>query len=157
VLTEAGGDLKPVIDSLGAWGARWAFGEPKVKELDPALLLWKIHQRIRRDALPSARTVVEFDLSGPRGRRLWLVMQPHDVSVCLKPPGYDAQVVVRTEVKVLYRVWLGEMEYAAAVRGGSLVVEGPRPLVQALPRWFLWSPMARFVRAGITDRRTAAP
>ncbi len=146
-LTEAGRDLKPVLERLGAWGARWAFGEPTAQELDPALLLWKIHQRIRRHLLPPARTVVEFDLSGPRGRRLWLVLQPDEVSVCLKPPGYDPDLVVRAGVRLLYQVWLGELDYAAAVRCGRLVVEGPRTLVRALPRWLMWSPMAPFVRA----------
>jgi hypothetical protein len=140
-------ELKPVIERLGAWGARWAFGEPTVQELDPALLLWKIHQRIHRHLLPPARTVVEFDLRGPRGRRLWLVLQPHEVSVCLTPPGYDPDLVVRADVRLLYRVWLGEVDYAAATRSGGLVVEGPRVLVRALPRWFMWSPMAQFVRS----------
>jgi putative sterol carrier protein len=78
---------------------------------------------------------------------LWLVLQPHEVSVCLKPPGYDADLVVRADVQLLYRVWLGEVDYAAAVRCGGLVVEGPHALARALPRWFMWSPMARFVRS----------
>jgi DNA-binding HxlR family transcriptional regulator len=146
-LTEAGSDLKPVIERLGAWGARWAFGEPTAQELDPALLLWKIHQRIHRHLLPPDRTVVEFDLTGPRGRRLWLVLRPDEVSVCLKPPGYDPDLVVRAEVELLYRVWLGQVDYAAALRAGRLVVHGPRDLARALPGWLMWSPMAKFVRA----------
>src|SRR5262245_12615683 len=64
ILTDAGRDLKLVIERLGAWGVKWAFGEPKPEELDPALLLWKIHQRIHRQLLPPARTVVEFDITG---------------------------------------------------------------------------------------------
>lgn len=151
LLTEAGRDLKPLIERLGAWGARWAFGDPTPQELDPVLLLWKIHQRIHRDLLPQARIVIEFDLTGPRGRRLWLVLQPDDVSVCLKPPGYDPQLVVRADVRLLYRVWLGEVEYAVAVRGGGVVVDGPRALVQALPRWLMWSPMAKFVRSAASS------
>src|SRR5664279_5119339 len=50
VLTDAGGELRQVLESLGAWGVRWAFRDPKVDELDPALLLWKVHQRIDRSA-----------------------------------------------------------------------------------------------------------
>ena len=157
VLTEAGRELRPVIEQLGAWGARWAFGEPKPEELDPALLLWKIHQRVHQDRLPPGRTVVEFDLSGPRGRRLWLVLQAHDVSVCLKPPGYDPDLVVRADVRLLYRVWLGEVDYAAALRCRAFVVDGPRALVQALPRWLMWSPMARFVRASAERSLQLAP
>src|SRR4029453_15585481 len=50
-LTDAGRDLETVLDRLGAWGVRWAFGEPKPEELDPVLLLWKMHQRIDRELL----------------------------------------------------------------------------------------------------------
>jgi len=45
-LTEAGASLKEVFDRLGAWGARWAFRDPAEDELNPELLMWKIHQRI---------------------------------------------------------------------------------------------------------------
>jgi DNA-binding HxlR family transcriptional regulator len=34
-LTEAGRELQQLIDMLGAWGARWAFGDPRPDELDP--------------------------------------------------------------------------------------------------------------------------
>ena len=47
-LSEAGRELKAVIEALGAWGVRWAFGEPRPEELDAGLLIWKIHQRINR-------------------------------------------------------------------------------------------------------------
>ena len=66
-LSEAGRELKAVIEALGAWGVRWAFGEPRPEELDAGLLVWKIHQRINRELLPETRTVVEFDFTGPRG------------------------------------------------------------------------------------------
>jgi DNA-binding HxlR family transcriptional regulator len=147
ILTEAGRDLKPVIEVIGAWGVRWAFGEPKPEELDPALLLWRIHRRIHRDLLPPARTVVEFDLAGRRGRRLWLVLERREVSLCLKPPGFPSDLVVRADVALLYRVWMTQVDYAAALRCGDLSVEGPRALARALPGWLMWSPMAPFVRA----------
>jgi DNA-binding HxlR family transcriptional regulator len=151
LLTEAGRDLAQVIEQLGAWGVKWAFGEPKPDELDPELLLWKIHQRIHRQLLPPGRTVIEFDLSGRRARRLWLVLEPHEVSLCLKPPGFDSDLVVRAELSLLYRVWLGHVDYDAAVRCGGIVVDGSRELVRLLPRWFMWSPMARFVRSSRED------
>ena len=51
-LTDAGRDLQRVIERLGEWGVRWAFGEPKLEELDPAVLVWKMHQRVDRSRLP---------------------------------------------------------------------------------------------------------
>jgi DNA-binding HxlR family transcriptional regulator len=153
-LTEAGRDLVRVIDRLGAWGVRWAFGDPRPEELDPVLLLWKIHQRIRRQLLPNARTVVEFDFRGRHGRRLWLVLEPREISVCLKPPGFDPDLIVHAELSVFYRVWLGYMDYDTAVRSGAIVVDGRPALARELPRWLMWSPMARHVRAE-RERSTA--
>ena len=116
------------------------------EELDAGLLVWKIHQRIDRERLPERRTVVEFDFTGPRGRRVWLVLEPREVSVCVTPPRFDADLVVRADLAFFYRVWLGHVDYDAATRCGAVVVDGPPALARQLPRWFMWSPMARFVR-----------
>jgi DNA-binding HxlR family transcriptional regulator len=148
-LTDAGRDLEPVIDRLGAWGVRWAFGEPRREELDPVLLLWKMHRRIRRDLLPPRRIVIEFDFRGRCGRRLWLVLEPREISVCLKPPGFDPELVVIADLSDFYRVWLGYVDYSAAVRSGIIAIEGPPSLARDFPRWLLWSPMAHHVRAAV--------
>ena len=153
-LSEAGLELKPVIEALGAWGVRWAFGEPTLDELDAGLLVWKIQQRVDRERLPERRTVVEFDFSGPKGRRVWLLLERREVSVCVTPPGFDSDLVVRADLAFFYRVWFGHIEYDAAIRCGGVVVDGPPALAKQFPRWLLWSPMARFVRerAGIAGR-----
>jgi DNA-binding HxlR family transcriptional regulator len=152
-LTPAGRDLQPVLEQLGAWGVRWAFGDPKPEELDPVLLLWKIHQRVRRDLLPPGRTILEFDFTGPQGRRLWLVLEPREISVCLRPPGFDSDVIVRTNLSFFYRVWLGLVDYQDAVRDGRIEVDGTPALARELPRWLMWSAMAPIVR---TEHRRAA-
>jgi hypothetical protein len=149
-------DLQRVIDELGAWGIRWAFGEPNPEELDPVLLLWKIHQRIRRDLLPPARTVIEFDFTGRNGRRLWLILEPREVSVCLKPPGFDTDLIVHADLALFYRVWLGYVPYDAAIRSKGIVVDGAPALARDFPRWLEWSPMARLVRME-RDRQTVRP
>jgi DNA-binding HxlR family transcriptional regulator len=145
-LSAAGRELKPVIEALGLWGVRWAFPDPVLEELDAGLLVWKIHQRIDRDALPDRRTVVEFDFTGPRGRRVWLLMERREVSVCVTPPRFEADLVVRADLAFFFRLWLGHVDYAAASRCGAVTVEGPAVLARQLPHWLLWSPMARFVR-----------
>jgi DNA-binding HxlR family transcriptional regulator len=145
-LTEGGRDLRKVIEALGAWGVRWAFGDPVPEELDAGLLVWKIHQRIQREALPETRVVVEFDFTGPRGRRVWLVLERREVSVCVTPPGFDADLVIHADLGFFYRVWLGEVEYDAACRCGGVAVDGIPALVREFPRWLMWSPMARLVR-----------
>jgi DNA-binding HxlR family transcriptional regulator len=145
-LSDAGRDVRKVIEALGAWGVRWAFGDPVLAELDAGLLVWKIHQRIDRELLPDRRIVVEFDFTGPRAQRVWLLLQPRDVSVCVTPPGFESDLIVRADLEYFYRIWLGHIAYDAATRCGAVVVEGPPALGRQLPRWFMWSPMANFVR-----------
>jgi len=145
-LSDAGRDLKIVIEALGAWGVRWAFGDPRLEELDAGLLVWKIHQRIDRALLPDRRVVVEFDFTGKKGARVWLLLGRSEVSVCVTPPGFDVDLVVRADLSLFYRVWLGAIEYDRAVRCGDIVIEGLPGLARQLPRWFMWSPMAPVVR-----------
>lgn len=154
-LSDAGRDLTTVIEALGAWGVRWAFADPRPEELDAGLLVWKIHQRINRELLPERRVVVEFDFTGPQGRRVWLLLERREVSVCVTPPGFDSDLIVRADLAFFYRLWFGEMEYEAAIRCGGLIVEGLPALARQLPRWLMWSPMARFVRE--RDRAATEP
>jgi len=152
-LSEAGRELKTIIEALGGWGVRWAFGDPRAQELDAGLLVWKIHQRINRELLPDRRTVVEFAFSGAKGRRVWLLLEPREVSVCVTPPGFESDLIVRSDLAFFYRVWLGHIEYQSAIRCGGVVVEGLPALARQLPRWFMWSPMAPYIR----ERERAAP
>jgi DNA-binding HxlR family transcriptional regulator len=145
-LSESGRDLKQVIEALGAWGVRWAFGEPQPEELDAGLLVWKVHQRINRELLPERRTVVEFDFTGPRAQRVWLLLEPWEVSVCVTPPRFESDLVIRADLGFFYQLWLGKVEYDAAVRCRSLIIEGSPVLARELPRWLMWSPMAGLVR-----------
>jgi len=146
ILTEAGSDLADVIKHLGTWAIKWVFTDPNRDELDPALFLWKMHQRVDQRAVPHRRTVVEFDLTGRKGRRVWLVLVPGDVSSSLKPPGFASDLIVRADVSVLYRVWAGFLDYDVAVRREEIVLDGSPALVQAFPRWFMWSPLADVAR-----------
>jgi DNA-binding HxlR family transcriptional regulator len=145
-LTESGRELKVVIEALGAWGVRWAFGDPRPEELDAGLLVWKMHQRINLELLPDTRTVVEFEFSGHGGRRVWLLLERREASVCVTPPRFDADLIVHADLELFYRLWLGYLDYEAAIRCRSVVVDGPQALARQLPTWLMWSPMSRFVR-----------
>lgn len=155
-LTKAGNDLAELIKQLGTWAIKWVFNNPNRDELDPALFLWKMHQRVDHRELPHRRTVVQFDLTGRKGRRVWLVLMPGDVSSSLKPPGFESDLIVRADVSVLYRVWAGFLDYDDAVRGEEIVLEGPPALVQAFPRWFMWSPLVDVAREYREQRAISA-
>ena len=138
-LTPAGEELRPIIEQLGTWGHRWA-RKDVADDLDPSVLMWDLRRRIDHEATPAHRVVVRFDLSGvPRDhaakRTWWLVLEPGEVDLCLKDPGFPVDVTVAADLATLTAVWMGRIDYADAARRGSVRAEGPRALVRAFPGW----------------------
>ncbi len=151
-MTPAGEELQSAVRDLGQWGARWALTEPKPEELDPALLLWWIHRRINRDLLPRQRVVVQFNFHGRRGKTLWLVLEPVDVSVCRDDPGFDTDLLVTADIAAFYHVWSGRITLAEAMDQGLVEIDGPPALIRAFPRWLRFSKFADVVRESVTRK-----
>ena len=51
-LTEAGRELRPIIEAIGVWGHRWVTTEATLKNLDANLLMWDIRRNINTDPMP---------------------------------------------------------------------------------------------------------
>jgi DNA-binding HxlR family transcriptional regulator len=151
-LTPAGRQLQRVIDVLGRWGARWAFGDPRETELDPIVLLWWMKRRVYRSRLPARRVVIEFDFRGGHVGTYWLVLERTDVSVCLQHPKFDVDVRIAADIGQFYRVWLGRIPLRAAVADGSVRLQGSPSAVRGFAIWFSWSPMAPAVRQAAEAR-----
>lgn len=148
-LTQAGRDLKAVVDALGNWGARWAFGPPTEEDLDPGLLLWRMRHRLNADALPPRRAVVQFDFrSGPNGR-FWFVIEDSQASVCVTDPGFEIDLAVSANLSTFYQVWLERRTLSSARKARDITIEGSPSLERAFGTWFLWSPMATFVEKSL--------
>ncbi len=148
-LTAAGRELQQVIDTLGAWGAQYAFGEPQAHELDPGLLVWWMQRRIHLDKVPAGLTVIEFRFHGQCSGRFWLVLQRREASVCHEHPGFDVDIVVSADIDAFYRVWLGRMPFEHAIRTHLVRLTGMPSIVRSFRTWFAWSPMADVVRSHV--------
>lgn len=137
-LTDAGEELRGIIESIGQWGHRWGRGSLDPDRLSASLLLWDIHRRVVPEHLPDRRVVVHFHLGGSidKKSRFWLVLDGEDVDLCLSDPGFEVDLYVKCHVLTLVRFWLGHTELHDLVRAGELVLEGPRQLVRAFPSWF---------------------
>jgi DNA-binding HxlR family transcriptional regulator len=155
-LTSAGRELQSIIDQFGGWGARWAFGEPRPNELDPVVLLWWMRRRVCTEAVGKRRLVIQFDFGGGPRQSYWLLIERADVSVCLKNPGFDIDVLVSADIVAFYRVWLGRMSLSKALHGEHVRLDGTPADVRAFSSWFAWSPMANTVRAALADQPTKA-
>jgi DNA-binding HxlR family transcriptional regulator len=147
-LTEAGHELRPVVEALGAWGTRW-IGELGDAELDPRLLLWDKQRYVDRAAVPGTRTVLRFEfveISG-RSRWWWMVLTRDDVDTCDADPGHPVDVALRGRLRALTEIWRGDRSWGDVLRSGELEVTGPPELRRAMPSWFTLSPFASVPRA----------
>lgn len=146
-LTEAGEELRPVVESLGRWGHRWVAHELERDDLDPSLLMWDMHRRVDLSALPVLRAVVHFELTGAqRGmHRWWLVLDAEDqeVDVCLKDPGFEVDLQVTSNMRTMVDVWLGYTPVDRALAGGNVALDGRRELIRSFPQWIGLSTFAQ--------------
>ena len=142
-LTEAGQELRPVVEAVGMWGIRW-LGELSDTDLDPKLLLWDMHRNVDVDALPPGRTVAQFQFPDvPAGLRdWWLVLTSEETDMCDFDPGFGVAVTITSSLRTLTAVWRGDLDWPAALRSGSLEVHGPEALRRAVPAWFTLSAFA---------------
>ncbi len=143
-LTAAGKELQAIVESLGAWGMRW-IGRIGDEDLDPKLLMWDLHRHVDAALVPPGRTVVSFRFNDVPAKigNWWLVITAEEVDVCDFDPGYDVAVSVTGTLRRMVEIWRGDLGWSAAVRSGSIQLEGPERLRRAVPKWFPPSQFAK--------------
>jgi DNA-binding HxlR family transcriptional regulator len=146
-LTQAGADLRPVIDALLVWGATWAFDAPAADDLDPLLLLWWMRGGVCAENLPEQRVVIQFDFQGVRAETYWLVLTREDVSLCLTHPGFEIDMLITADLAAFFEVWLGRLPLHDALHDEQVVIDAIPALANAFPGWFRYSLAAPAVRA----------
>ena len=136
-LTDAGEALRPIIESLGAWGHQFTRSDMKGDDLDAGLLMWDIRRRVSIADMPSGRFVVHFELSGaPRSKKFWwLVKDDEDIDLCLKDPGYDVDLTILTDLRTMTQVWMGDVKVSEALRSKKLNLEGTTTVQRGIGRW----------------------
>jgi len=143
-LTDAGEELRPVIEQLGWWGRRWVQSDIGPEDADPGLLMWDVQHNMDREALPEGRTVVEFQFRNvPRGKQFWwLLAHEGDVDICPQHPGFDVDLTVEADVRTLVGVWMGLDSIRNALQSGEVTLTGSRDMVRCFPKWFAGSVFA---------------
>jgi len=154
-LTAAGEELRPVVESLGAWGYRWGGTDLPSGRLDPVLLMWFIRRRVQVQALRRTQTVIRFDFRRPR-RSFWLRIEPPAVDLCFTDEGFDVELAVEADLVALTAVWLGRLSLADAIAAGSVRLDGDEDARPLFGRWFGLSPFANGGAERILARNSPA-
>jgi len=136
-LTEAGEALRPIVMSLGHWGARWIGSRLREDELDAGLLMWDMRRFARIDEFPPGRVVIHFRLRDARAgeRSWWLVVEDGVADLCRDDPGREPTLVVDASLRALTEVWMGDQTPQEALKSREIRVEGARREVKALWGW----------------------
>ena len=129
-LTVAGRELEGVVDALGVWGSRWLELAPE--HLDAGVVLWAMCRHVEPGDVPGPRLVIRFDVADDRRRHFWVVLAPPESEVCVKPPGFEEDLVVETSSEWLAKWHMGRISLGAAMHDGVMSVRGPSDLVHAL-------------------------
>nr|MBA2589955.1 transcriptional regulator [Alphaproteobacteria bacterium] len=149
-LTDAGRELRPLIEGFGVWGQRWIESEISLQNLDVSLLMWDMRRRLNPDPMPRRRTVIQFRYAGlPAARRdWWLVVDPKTgADLCSVDPGHDVDLYVATDLRTMTAIWMGLETVRKAVGERRLSLTGDRKLAADIQSWLGLSICAPVKRA----------
>jgi DNA-binding HxlR family transcriptional regulator len=145
-LTDAGRDLKPVVEAVGAWGHRWIETEASLRNLDPMLLMWDMRRNIDPRPLPRRRSVIQVIFNGLRQaqKNWWLLVTPgEEADLCSVDPGFDVDLYLATDLRTMTEIWMGYTTITRAKEAGKLTVTGDRQIEAQLGKWLRLSPFAK--------------
>ncbi|MGB3258775.1 MAG: helix-turn-helix domain-containing protein [Ornithinimicrobium sp.] len=135
-LTAAGQDLAGVLETMAAWGERWA--EIETDHTDPGFALWAwCTAQLNRDALPAQRVVVVFRFvdQPPAHRTYWLLVENRDAHLCYTDPGGEPALYVEAQTRCFLEWHRGQLSWSRALKSHGITVSGDPTLAANLPRW----------------------
>lgn len=141
-LTEAGLELRPVVEMIGAWGQRWLAGAVDKDEIDPSLLLWELRRTANGGGLAERTVRVRFDFTDHADcpQTLWEVAPDGRIEAFNAGRERKADLEVRASASDLAEIWLGRRSLAAAVADGSVEINGEEGLMERFQQWLGSSP-----------------
>jgi DNA-binding HxlR family transcriptional regulator len=145
-LTDAGRELKPVIEAIGCWGQRWVETGASLDNLDPNLLMWDMRRNIDPTPMPDRRVIIQviFNDLKKTQQNWWLVVEPgQEVDLCSVDPGFDVDLYLSTDLRTMTEIWMGYTTIALAKQQSRLVPTGSRKLEADMGTWLKLSPFAK--------------
>lgn len=141
-LTEAGLELRPVVELLGAWGLRWLSGPPDDQEVDPSLLLWELRRTANSRGLGHRTVRIRFDFTDHPDfpSNLWEVSPDGRIEARNDDSHASVDLEVRARAVELAEVWLGRRSLAAEVADGRIELRGDDRLVVKFQQWLGHTP-----------------
>jgi len=142
-MTEAGKDLRAVVEAMGNWGQKWVEARLSLKNLDPSLLMWDMRRNLDPSPLPARRVVIQFlyqELPASK-RSWWLIVEPTcEVDLCWADPGFEVDLYVSTDLRTMTAIWMGLT--TVAKESARITLTGDRGVASNMQTWLGLSPFA---------------
>lgn len=144
-LTQAGLELKPMVELLGAWGHRWVRSNLDENDLDAGLLMWDMRRSIDTSIFPAEKLVVQFDYpDAPKGAKTWwLISENNEVDLCLNDPGFEVNLMINCSLVIMTAIWTCQMSFEDALRQGKIKVLGDDRLAKNVSDWLCSSLLSK--------------
>jgi len=142
-MTEAGRDLRAVVEAVGAWGQKWVETRQSLRNLDPSLLMWDMRRNLNPTPLPEKRVVIQFLYQElPVSKRSWwlIVEPPGEVDLCWADPGFDVDLYVSTDLRTMTAIWMGVTTVRQEAQ--KLTLTGDQEIADQMQAWLGLSPFA---------------
>lgn len=138
VLTAAGRDLAPIVQSLGRWALRWVETDCSLGNLDARLLMWNMRRNLRPDPMPGRRVVIEFrypELPADQ-QRFWLIVVPGSpIDLCSIDPGHDIDLLVTARLRAMTSAWMGMSAFEEELDQNRIELDGDPLLIATFATW----------------------
>ncbi len=144
-LTQAGLEIQPMIELLGAWGHRWARSKLGEDDLDVSLLMWDMRRTINPDVFPKQRVVVQFEyFDAPTGNKeWWLISENGEIDLCHDDKGHEIDIIIQCSLATMTAVWTCQEKFNDMVNSKKIKVMGNPQLTKNLQDWICSSLLSR--------------
>ena len=135
-LTPAGKSLAPLLTEMGRWGIRWANDCMTDKQNTAAGLVRDFAGGLNIEELPSGDTVVQIDFDEPGNPATGFIhVRGGTVQTCDTNLGFDTDVLFRSTIRTLTKIWYGELGIDVAIESGQMTVDAPPVYSRRIGRW----------------------
>lgn len=98
--------------------------------------MFYLERSIVPDAIPGGSAVIRFEFTDlAQQKNWWIVVAAGKADLCIKDPGKDVDVFLKTEVRTMADMWMGDRSYKDAIKTGALEIIGPPALTRNISAW----------------------
>lgn len=135
-LTPAGKSLAPVLTEMGKWGMHWSNDCMTDKQNTASGLIRDFASGVNVDELPSGNTVIEMRFDEGQDSAVGFIhVRDGKVQICDTNLGFDTDVLIRSTIHDLTKVWYGEIPISSAIESGSVRVDAAPIYVRHIGKW----------------------